>query len=167
MTVGQMLLVDFDYEAQSTRRVLERVPADKLSWKPHEKSMSLGSLAGHVASLAYFGLVILTTPQLNMAVDSFPKFEFTTPEAAVEHAEVAVAKIRAILADVPDETMLEHWRLLYGETLILDAPRVQAYRVSFFNHLIHHRGQLNVYLRLLDVKVPGIYGPSADEPFGS
>jgi uncharacterized damage-inducible protein DinB len=128
--------------------------------------MTLGVLAGHVAGLSHFGPVILTTPQLNMSVDAFPKYTFTTPEAAVDHATAASAKIQAILGEVTDDVMLEQWQLLFGEMLIADLPRVKAYRLSFFNHLIHHRGQLNVYLRLLDIAVLGIYGPSADEPFG-
>jgi uncharacterized damage-inducible protein DinB len=146
--------------------VLERVPADKTDWKPHDKSMALGTLAAHVAGLAHFGYVILTTPQMNMQTDKFPKYVFTTPEEAMQVAMDASAKVRSALAEMSDDSFYEHWKLLFGDMLIADAPRLQLYRTMFFNHLIHHRGQLTVYLRLLGVKVPGIYGPSADEPFG-
>lgn len=166
MTIAEVLLADFASEAANTRRVLERVPADKADWKPHDKSMTLGSLAAHVAGLAHFGHVILTTPQMNMQTDKFPKYVFTTPEDAVQVATDAFEKVRGALAGMSDEQFQEHWKLLFGDMLIADAPRLQLYRSMFFNHLIHHRGQLTVYLRLLDVKVPGIYGPSADEPFG-
>ncbi|SDF31741.1 DinB family protein [Terriglobus roseus] len=166
MTIAEVLLADFTSEAENTRRVLERVPADKADWKPHDKSMKLGTLAAHVAGLAHFGYVILTTPQMNMQTDKFPKYVFTTPEEAVQIAVDAAAKVRDALGGMSDEQFQEHWKLLFGDMLIGDAPRLQLYRSMFFNHLIHHRGQLTVYLRLLDVKVPGIYGPSADEPFG-
>jgi uncharacterized damage-inducible protein DinB len=166
MTISEMLLCDFDIETASTQRVLERVPDDKVDWKPHDKSMSLKSLATHVATLPLFGNTILTTPLLDMAVTAFPKTEFVSTAQLVKVAEEAYSKLRATLASISDEDLKADWTLRYGDHVITTAPRYKLYRVSFFNHLIHHRGQLNVYLRLLDVKVPGIYGPSADEPFG-
>lgn len=165
MTIAQAFLLDFDPEAENTRRVLERVPEAKNDWKPHEKSMSLGTIAGHVASLPVFGLTILSKPLLDMAVDDFPRYTFTTAEAAVKHAAGAAGEIRTALAGLSDEEMLGDWTLAYQGKVIVTASRAVCYRTLFFNHLIHHRGQLNVYLRLLDIAVPGIYGPSADEPF--
>ncbi len=167
MTIAETLLLDFDVEAESTRRVLERIPDDKADWKPHEKSMALGVMAAHVAGLAAFGNIILTTPQMNMATDHYPRYAFTTAAELIRYASGAGAEARTSLAKLTDEALLEEWSLLFGEQSILKAPRAVCYRTLFFNHLLHHRGQLCVYLRLLGIAVPGIYGPSADEPFGS
>jgi len=165
MTIAQTLLLDFDAEAESTRRVLERVPEGNNDWKPRDKSMSLGTITAHVAGLPSFGLLILTTPAMNMP-DEFPSYHFTTAEAAVSHAAGAAAEIRTALNNLSDEDLLTDWSLNFNGQLLRRMPRAVCYRVMFFNHLIHHRGQFNVYLRLLDIAVPGIYGPSADEPFG-
>jgi uncharacterized damage-inducible protein DinB len=163
MTIAEILLCDYDAECASTRRVLERVPDDKIDFKAHEKSMTLKALATHVAQLPMFGLTILTTPLLDMAVTPFPRAEFVSVAKLVEDAATASAKVRSTLAGMSDKELSADWTLRYGDHVIGTAPRYLMYRASFFNHLIHHRGQLNVYLRLLDVKVPGIYGPSADE----
>ena len=167
MTLAEMLLCDFDTEAVSTRRVLERVPDDKATWKPHEKSFALNAMAVHVASLPSFGLALLTTDEMDIATYKFPKYEFHTAEKLVEVAAGAAAEVRTKLASMSDEELQADWTLRFGEHIIATGPKYLLYRTMFFNHLLHHRGQLNVYLRLLDVKVPGIYGPSADEPFGS
>lgn len=167
MTIAQILLIDFDAEAISTRRVLERVPADKADWKPHSKSFTLGALATHVATLSNFGNTILTTPEMDLAVTKFPTHQFTTAEEVIEIAAGYAAEIRSNLAALSDDELQATWTMRFGEHEIFSGPRVLAYRVMFFNHLIHHRAQINVYLRQLDVAVPGIYGPSADEPFGA
>ncbi len=165
MTLAESLLLDFDIEAVSTRRVLERLPADKGDWKPHEKSMALGRLAMHVASLPTFGNSILSTPELDMAAAKVPSLHFTTAEAAIEHAAGAAAEIRTTLAGLSDDELLATWTLKYGGQTITSGQRAVLYRTMFFNHLIHHRAQLTGYLRLLGIPVPGLYGPSADEPF--
>ena len=167
MTIAETLLCDFDTEAISTRRVLERVPDDKLSWKPHEKSMTLQTLATHVGQLPHFGLTILSTPLLDMAATKFPRPSFESVAKLLETSAGAAAELRTVLAGMSDDELSADWTLRFGEHIIATGPKYLLYRTMFFNHLVHHRGQLNVYLRLLDVKVPGIYGPSADEPFGS
>ncbi|MGI4759031.1 MAG: DinB family protein [Janthinobacterium lividum] len=166
MTIAEILLIDFDAEAVSTRRVLERVPADKAGWQPHDKSFTLGALASHVATLASFGNMILTTGSLDLGATKFPTHQFTTAEEAVAAASGFAAEIRTNLAAMSDEDLQATWTLQFGEHKIFSGPRMLAYKMMFFNHLIHHRAQITVYLRQLDVAVPGIYGPSADEPFG-
>ena len=167
MTIAETLLIDFDAEASSTRRVLERVPADKAAWKPHDKSFTLGALASHVSTLATLGNLILTTPALDGAAYKWPAHQFTTTEAAVESAAGFAAEVRNNLAAMSDEALQANWSLRWGQHPIFTGSRMLAYRMMFFNHLIHHRAQITVYLRQLGVPVPGIYGPSADEPFGS
>ncbi|MGI4853501.1 MAG: DinB family protein [Janthinobacterium lividum] len=165
MTIAEILLLDFDSEAISTRRVLERVPADKADWKPHDKSFTLGALASHVATLASFGNMILSTDELDLGTTKFPTHPFTTAEEAVEVAAGYAAEIRTELAAMSDEDLQKTWTLRFGDHTIAAIPRMLAYRTMFFNHLIHHRAQITVYLRELDIAVPGIYGPSTDEPF--
>ena len=167
MTIAEILLCDFDTEAVSTRRVLERVPDDKATWKPHEKSFALNNMAVHVATLPMFGLAILTTDVVDIATYKFPKYEFHSTEKLIEVAAGAAAEVRTRLASMSDEDLTADWTMRFREHIVATGPKYLLYRTMFFNHLVHHRGQLNVYLRLLDVKVPGIYGPSADEPFGS
>jgi len=165
MTISEVLLSDFDGEVRSTLRVLERVSDGKNDWQPHDKSMSLIKLGRHVASLPQFGHTILTTPLLDMAVTPFPIDTDNTTAELVATATKSWASLREVLAAATDEELLQNWTLRFGDNVIATIPRHIAYRTMFFNHLVHHRGQLTVYLRLLDAKVPGIYGPSADEPF--
>ena len=165
MTLAESLLLDFDTEAINTRRVLERLPADKADWTPHAKSMTLGRLAMHVASLPAFGNAILSAPELDLATANAPALNFTSAEAAIAHAAGAAAEIRTTLAGLSDEDLGATWTLKFGDQVITSGPRSLLYRTMFLNHLIHHRGALTVYLRLLDIPLPGIYGPSADEPF--
>ena len=167
MTLAQSLLVDFDTEAISTRRVLERIPNDKGDWKPHAKSMAMGRLAMHVANLPLFGHTILSSPELDLGAAKFPPLIFTSAEDLLTHAAGSAAELRTTLASASDDDLQANWTLRWGDTLITTGSRALLYRSMFFNHLIHHRAQLTVYLRLLDVPVPGLYGPSADEPFES
>ena len=167
MTIAEVLLLDFDAEALSTRRVLERVPADKADWKPHDKSFTLGALAGHVATLASFGNMILSMDELDLATTKFPSHQFTTAEEAVEIAAGLAGEIRSRLANSSDEDLQKTFTLRFGDHIINAKPRMMAYRFMFFNHLIHHRAQILVYLRMLGVSLPGLYGPSADEAFGA
>ena len=165
MTLAQSLLIDFDTEAISTRRILERIPNDRGDWKPHEKSMPIGRLAMHVARLPNFGHTILSTPELDLSTAKFPALTFTTAEDLISHAAGAAAELRTTLSNATDEDFETSWTLRWGDKLIGTGTRALMYRNMCFNHLIHHRGQLTVYLRLLDIPVPGLYGPSADEPF--
>lgn len=167
MTIADVLLQDFDVEMASTRRILERIPEEHHDFKPHEKSFSLGKLAMHVATLPQFGRIILTTPGMNMKdpKQSFPDTTYRTRDILLETFASAAAACRSALSARSDAEMLELWHFSFGDHVISNAPRVASYRLMFFNHFLHHRGQLAVYLRLKDIPVPGLYGPSADEPF--
>lgn len=165
MTIAETLLLDFDHEIANTRRTLERIPEDKPQWKPHDKSMPMGRLALHVARLPELCKRVLTTEELNMATEKWPDIIFESTAHLLSELERSSAEARSILKAMPDEELQKSWKLTFGDRVVIDAPRMVLYRTMFLNHLIHHRGQLNVYLRLLDVAVPGLYGPSADEPF--
>lgn len=161
MSIAEMLLPEFDTEIANTRKTLERVPADKWDWKPHEKSGSLGWLAGHVASLPHFTTTTITTSKLEIEGSKFPRVE--------KHADLLPTldlmsnEARAALASVTDAQMKEIWTLTWKGAVIFSMPRYEVLRVSCFNHLVHHRAQLTMYFRQLGVPVPGLYGPSADE----
>jgi uncharacterized damage-inducible protein DinB len=163
MTMSQALLPEFDNEMRSTRRALERVPDEKFDWKPHEKSMAMGRLAGHLAELPGFIIAIIQMDGMN-----FDKGEYK-PAVVANRADVLavfdknVAAAREAIVGATDDHLRLPWHLIYHEKKLFDAPRIAAVRAMMMNHLIHHRGQLTVYLRLNDVAVPAIYGPSADE----
>jgi len=167
MTVAEILLQDFDVEMAGTRRTLERIPGDKPEFKPHEKSMAMGRLAMHVATLPKFAKTILTTPELDMMRPTEPRADLTfrTTEILVATFDGSAAAARAALAAASDEELGATWRFSFGERVISNYSRSLTYRLMFFNHLLHHRAQLGVYLRLNEIAVPGLYGPSADEPF--
>lgn len=167
MTTSELLLQDFDMEMAMTRKVLERMPEEKVEFKCHDKSMPFGRLAVHVATLPNFGITILTTPSLDLATVKWPDMTFVSREKLLADFDALVAKNRAALAAASDADLAAPWKFSFGEKVISNSPRSLAYRHMFFNHLIHHRAQLGVYLRLNDVPVPGLYGPSADEPFGT
>jgi uncharacterized damage-inducible protein DinB len=162
MTINHAVLPEFDQEMKKTRKALERVPDDKFDWKPHQKSMTMGRLAGHIAELPAFSTAILTTEVLN-----FDKGDYK-PTAVMNRSEVLdlfdknIAKAREAIAAATDDHMKKSWHMIYQGKKMLEAPRADALRSSI-NHLVHHRGQLTVYLRLNDIAVPAIYGPSADE----
>ncbi|WP_263381578.1 DinB family protein [Granulicella arctica] len=166
MTTAAILLQDFDVEMQNTRTTLERIPEDRSDFKPHIKSMPCGRLAAHVSQLPRFGISILTTDELNMANWSFPKLVFESREKLLADFDALAAEARSHLAAAPDDYMQKNWKLAWGDKVIADAPRSLLYRTMFFNHLIHHRAQLGVYLRLNDLPVPPLYGPSADDTLG-
>jgi uncharacterized damage-inducible protein DinB len=167
MTKCEEFLMEFRQELATTRRVLERVPADKLSWKPHEKSMSLGSLAMHIASLPG-GIAAITKADAFDVLNSKPSP--ATPASTDEifsTLERSASGVEAVLQSTPEEAVFAPWRMVRGDKEIFSIPRFVAWRSLLLNHWYHHRGQLSVYLRLLDIHVPSIYGPSADEnPFG-
>jgi uncharacterized damage-inducible protein DinB len=166
MNMQKELEIELDHEAAKTRKMLEAIPegAD-WSWKPHPKSMSLGSLAGHVTDMTGdWGLMTLTKDKVEFAADH--KWEQTVPASRAElldRFDKGVATTKAALAAIPAEKWEQNWQFIYGGTAFLDQPRYQIWRESVVNHLIHHRAQLSVYLRLLGAKIPGSYGPSADE----
>jgi uncharacterized damage-inducible protein DinB len=165
MTIAEVLLLDFDSEITNTRRTLERIPENDPQWKPHEKSMAIGRLAIHVARLPEFGSRILTTPELNMDNAKFPPLVFESTAQLLSELDRTASAAREHLAAASDEELLKTWKLSFKGKVLVDAPKVVLYRTMFFNHLVHHRAQLGVYLRLQNIAVPGLYGPSADEPF--
>ncbi len=163
MTIAEVLLVDYDAEIANTRRTLERIPENDPQWKPHEKSMPIGRLAMHVARLPQFCITVLTTSELDMGSAKFPPLVFESTANLLTYLDSGAAEARAHLAGSSDEDLKAPWKLKFKENIFFDGPRMQAYRTMFLNHLVHHRAQLGVYLRLLHVPVPGLYGPSADE----
>lgn len=163
--INELLLVEFDEEAKKTRALLERVPI-KADYKPHAKSMPLGKLAPHVAELAGFGYTILTTPELDFANMQRTPVPFQSPEQLVKAFDENATKARAALKDTPDKAWTEPWKLSFHGKPIFSGSKFLAYRQMFLNHLVHHRAQLGVYLRLNDKPLPGTYGPSADDTMG-
>jgi uncharacterized damage-inducible protein DinB len=166
MTIADTLLQDFDAEMKNTRTTLERIPEDKPEYKCHDKSMPMGRLAVHVATLPRFGSTIVSTDEMDMATRSFPTLTFESRKKLLEEFDAAAAELRGHLAKATDEQMQKNWKFSFGDKVISNSPRVVAYRTMFFNHLIHHRAQLGVYLRLNDLPVPPLYGPSADDRMG-
>jgi uncharacterized damage-inducible protein DinB len=164
--ISELLLSEFDEEIKKTRAMLERVPVLP-DFKPHAKSMPLGKLAPHVAELPGFGLTILTTPELDFSKGGprqRPPFE--SPEQLVKALEEGAAKVRATLKSTSNEAWNEPWKLSFQGKTIFAGSRFLAYREMFLNHLVHHRAQLGVYLRLNDKPLPSTYGPSADDTMG-
>jgi uncharacterized damage-inducible protein DinB len=165
MSLSTSLLPEFDHEMATTRRLLERVPEADLGWKPHVKSMTLGELAGHVANLPFWCSTTLQTTELDL--DSLGEGARLAPpesrEALLRDFDSRIATARAAIAAATDAEMLAVWTLRKGGYEIFSMPRVSAIRSFVMNHLIHHRGQLSVYLRIKDVPLPPIYGPTADE----
>ncbi len=167
-TIAELLLAELDREAAGTRRALERVPEGCNDWKPHEKSMPLGYLAGLIATMPSWIAAIVTQDELDLeAPGEYKTGAYDTNRELLEGFDKAVARAREALAGATDEHLLTtHWRLVVQGQVALDVPRYVAIRDSTLNHLAHHRGQLTVYLRLNDVPVPSLYGPTADEnPF--
>lgn len=165
MPISTLLLPEFDQEIKATRTTLDRVPSNP-DFAPHAKSMPMGKLAAHIAQLTGFGLIILTTPELDFSKTSIAQLPFESAQQLVKALDDGAAKTRAALASVPDGAWTEHWKLSFQGKPIFEGERFLAYREMFINHLVHHRAQLGVYLRLNDVAVPATYGPSADDRMG-
>lgn len=168
MPIIDSVLTELDQEAAITKRVLERVPGDRLTWKPHQKSMSLGQLALHVAMIPGEVAGMLVTNEFEMTpaeLNSIPAPPETSADIMKAHEE-SLARAKQILSGLDDTAVMTPWRLKVGSAVVFSAPKAGIVRSIVLNHWYHHRGQLSVYLRLLDVPVPSIYGPSADEnPF--
>lgn len=162
MAIKDGLLAEYDHEMGTTRKLLDRLPDDRLSWKPHEKSMTLGGLATHLANLPIWGDQILNQTTFDIA-DAPPNLTAKTSRADVlAHFDERVKATRGWL-DKTDAELAAPWTLKRGGQQVFTMPRIAAFRSFVLSHSIHHRGQLSVYLRLNDVPVPAIYGPSADE----
>jgi uncharacterized damage-inducible protein DinB len=166
MSISEFLLPEFDEEMKKTRVALQRVPVNNPDFAPHPKSMPLKKLAPHVAQLAGFGLIILTTPELDFSKGSIKPLAFESPEQLVKALDDGAAQVRTALAGTSDDAWKQSWKLSFQGKTIFDGQRFLAYRQMFLNHLVHHRAQLGVYLRLNDAPVPATYGPSADDTLG-
>jgi uncharacterized damage-inducible protein DinB len=165
MGISAELLPEFDLEMAAARRTLERIPEDKLGWKPHEKSMTLGRLAGHVAELPGMGVRVIQSDGFDVAnrpAGSKPNVA-ESQKHVLEMFDKNVAEARAAFAGASDAQWAGNWTISAGEKKFYDGPRIGAVRRMMMNHIIHHRAQLGVYLRLTGVPVPSVYGPSADE----
>lgn len=154
---------ELGHEIISTRKMLERLPQDKLDWKPHEKSMSLGRLATHIAEIPGYMLRVLTSDGINFETANYKPANLNNVQDIVALFDKGLAEATPHLEKVSDEEMFAQWSLSKDGTPMFSQPRIAALRGFVFSHLIHHRGQLSVYMRLLDIPVPSIYGPSADE----
>lgn len=162
MSFAETILPEFDQEMASTRKAIERVPSDKGAWKPHPKSFSLGHLTQLVSTMPGWITNMATTTELNLATSAGYSLEST--ESLVARFDKLVVEARAALASLTDADLAVQWSLKHGDRVLFTTSRAATIR-STINHLIHHRGQLTVYLRLVDVPVPSIYGPTADEPW--
>lgn len=166
MSINQALLPEFDHEVATTRRALERVPEEAMDWAPHPKSMTLGKLATHIATLPQWMVMTIAHDSLDMAPPDGTRMEmpnYTTRKEVLEAFDKLAAEARQALATTTDGVLMSNWSLLNGGQTIFTMPKIAVLRSFVMNHLVHHRGQLSVYLRLKDVPVPSIYGPSADE----
>ena len=157
------LYADLELELAATRRVLERVPFEHWDWRPHAKSFTLGRLATHLAELPRFAEVMATRDELDMAAMSDAPSQVDSREALLALFDERAASMRRAVASLDAERLAGNWRLRMGDAVLLDAPRSLLLRQHGISHPVHHRAQLTVYLRMLDVPVPGLYGPSADD----
>lgn len=163
---AQALKNELDREAGSTRRLLERVPADRLDWQPHPKSMTLGQLAIHLAGIPGTISRMARLDGFDAATANFAPVTPPNTDVLLPTLESSLAEARSLLDDLDEDSAVAPWRLTMGEREIFTLPRLEVMRTLLLNHWYHHRGQLSVYLRLLDIPVPAVYGRSADEnPF--
>jgi uncharacterized damage-inducible protein DinB len=162
MSFATTVLPEFDQEMASTRKALARVPTDKATFKPHPKSFALGHLTQLIASMPGWIVNMTTKTELDLAAS--PGYSFESTETLLDRFDTLVKEARAALTAAKDSDFDVSWSLKHGERVLFTSPRGATIR-STLNHLIHHRGQLTVYLRLIDVPVPSLYGPTADEPW--
>ena len=161
--IASALIAEMELEAAVARKCLERVPAEKFDWKPHEKSMAFGQLAVHIAEMFSWTPATLQHAELDFAKFDYKPYEPSTTADLVEYLDKNVAEAVDVLRNTPDEVFMENWTMRNGETVYFTMPKMSVMRTFVMSHIIHHRGQLSVYLRLNDIPVPSIYGPSADE----
>lgn len=165
MKIIGWLATQFDQETKTTRRHLERLPNDKLDWRPHEKSYTAGALASHIVECIAWTNDIFTKNEVNFDPTTYKPYIAASTGELLEAFEKAVAEGKRVLAGVDDEAAMQMWSLKIGGHALFERPRIDVMRDFTLSHLIHHRGQFSVYLRLLGVPVPGSYGPTADEQF--
>ncbi len=163
MGMNQAIIGELQHESAVTRTVLERVPADKFDYKPHEKSMGFGQLAAHIAEMYLWFDSTLNGTELDFSKFEYEPFKAETSDQLLEFFDKNVEMALDLLQNASDEDLMVNWTMRNGEQVYFTMPRIQVIRSFMLNHIIHHRGQLSVYLRLNDIPVPSIYGPSADE----
>jgi len=164
MPINQSFLDELEREATPTRKMLELVPLEKADWAPHKKSMPLGRLATHIAELTGWASHTLDHNELDFAkMDYTPRVAASTAEL-ISIFEENLSKAEKSIKNADDKTFMDDWTLRNGEQIYFTLPKIQVLRSTCFNHLVHHRGQLSVFLRLLDIPLPGVYGPTADQP---
>jgi uncharacterized damage-inducible protein DinB len=162
MTISEVFLPEFDQEMANARKILECVPEEKFTWKPHEKSFTIGRLASHIAEMPLW--ILATINQDTFVLDPGTKpFNAGTKEELMTAMDSGVSSARDAIAGATDEHLAKVWTFIYGGQTVFAMPRAAVLRGMVMNHMIHHRGQMSVYLRLLDIPVPGMYGPSADQ----
>lgn len=169
MAINETLLPQFDHEMQITRTCLAMVPTDKMAWKPHPKSMSMGHLASHIADMVSWTIKIIDSDEFDIAPPGGEPHKVKDAETTAELLatfDKAVAGAHSALAGVSDETLKGIWTFKYAGDVVVSMPRIANLHAFILSHIIHHRGQLSVYLRLNDIPVPSIYGPSADSAPG-
>ena len=166
--ISQSLLPEFDHEIATTRKVLANVPADQFGWRPHEKSFTMGDLSSHLANLLSWTAPTMTTEMMDIEPNgvSWKEPGYDTLEALLAAFDANAKAAREALAAATDEQFLANWSLAKNGKLMMTMPRIAVIRSFIMNHLVHHRGQLSVYLRLTGAQVPSIYGPSADDSGG-
>jgi uncharacterized damage-inducible protein DinB len=163
MSLSSSFLGEFDHEMGNTRKTLERVPTDKLAWQPHAKSMTLGRLASHIAEMPTWAVRTVRMPEYDFASGDRLRLDLGSTQEILEAFDKNAAEAREAVAAAGDEALREKWTLRRGDQVVFTLARIAVLRSMVLNHIIHHRGQLTVYLRLNDAPVPALYGPSADE----
>ncbi|HEY8623667.1 MAG TPA: DinB family protein [Casimicrobiaceae bacterium] len=162
MSLSQILLPEFDEEMANTRKMIERIPDGQFEYQPHPKSMTLGRLASHVVELAGWGGNTLNTELLELQAGQAP-LSMKTRQELLDTFDKNVQETRALIEKASDEDLRKIWTLKFDGKTVFSMPRIAVLRGAVMNHLIHHRAQLSVYLRMVGVEIPGMYGPSADE----
>lgn len=161
--IAERMAREFAHESTTTRKLLERLPEDKLSWKPHEKSMTLGRLASHLVEIPEWGDTIINNESFDMAAGDYKPKDFSSKQELLEAFDKNIEAFQKVMSGQEDEHLAKTWKLLAGDHVAVEMPRAGCLRGFILSHTVHHRGQLSVYLRENDVPIPSIYGPSADE----
>ena len=164
MPISEAMLAELNQEAANTRKMLEVVPEDKFAWQPHAKSMTLGGLAGHIAEIPGWASTMVGKDEFDFADSEFSPAKPETVEALLEDHDRSVAAFNDALAGQDDATLMSSWTMRNGDQVFFSMPCAVAMHGFILNHIVHHRGQLSVYLRQLEVPLPQVYGPTADNP---
>jgi uncharacterized damage-inducible protein DinB len=162
-SITDLMYGDLEHELAITRRLLERHPSGHHDWKPHEKSMTLGRLASHVAEIPKYGTMLITTDEADFSKNEYVAPNCETAAELLELFDTKVAELRSVMATVDSAALARPWTLRMGEKVFFTQPKAPLIRQMMINHMVHHRAQLGVYYRMLGVPLPGTYGPSADE----